>query len=172
MRLTNPLWYLVAVAVALVGSMIGTAVAASAWDGVRDAQIAPATEPIDADGRALAIFTDQAQPDREITCVTKPADKPDAKGTSVKAAALDIRVDHRGTTWHLLALQPTGTDGIVVGCAPSDGQPDSALYGYALVDGFDKASRGATIGTVSLGLAVVFAGVVFWQRRRARKEQE
>ncbi len=167
MRLTSPLWYLAAVAIALAGSMVGTAVAASAWDGVRSATIAPATEPIDAGGRTLAIFTDQPQ-DRTITCTTRPAYQPEAKGTSIKAAALDIVVDQRGTDWHLLALRPTSDDGIVVSCVPSDGAADTALYGYAVVDGFDSANRGGSIGVSSLGVALLLAGVVFWQRRKAR----
>ncbi|WP_229053001.1 hypothetical protein [Aeromicrobium sp. Leaf350] len=167
MRLTSPLWYLVAVAIALAGSMVGTAVAASAWDGVREATIAPATEPIDAGGSTLAIFTDQPQ-DREITCTTRPADKPDAKGDTVSGAALDIVVEQQGTDWHLLALQPAGDDGVTISCVPSDGGTDAAAYGFAVVDGFDKANRGATIGTVSLVVGIAFGGIVFWQRRRTR----
>ncbi|GAA1744350.1 hypothetical protein [Aeromicrobium alkaliterrae] len=171
MRLTSPLWYLAAVAVALVGSMAGTAVAASAWDGVREATIAPATEPVDAGGSTLAIFTDQPQ-DRDITCTTRPADKPDAEGDTVSGAALDIVVPQQGTDWHLLALRPTEKGAVSISCVPADGGTDAALYGYAVVDGFERANRGATIGTVSLALAIAFAGVVFWQRRRSRREPE
>lgn len=172
MRLTSPLWYLAAVAIALGGSIAGTAVAAGAWDGVRSATITPATEPVDAAGHTLAIFTDQPQDGREITCTTRPADKPEAKGDEVKAAALDIVVEQRGTDWHLLALRPEGKDGVVISCVPSDGKADTALYGFAVVDGFESADRGATIGSVSLALALVLAGLVFWQRRRARLADE
>ncbi len=60
----------------------------------------------------------------------------------------------------------------MVTCVPSDGKADTALYGYAVVDGFESADRGATIGSVSLGVAVVLAGLVFWQRRRAHRAEE
>ncbi len=169
MRLTSPLWYLLAVAVALAGSMAGTAIAASAWDGVREATVTPTSQPADADGRTLAIFTDQPQDDREIACTTRPADQPDAEGTTIRQAALDIVVEQRGTDWHLLALQPTGADGTAISCVPADGGADAALYGFAVVDGFENAQRGSTIGTISLVAAVLLAGVVFWARRRDRR---
>ncbi|MEG9227662.1 hypothetical protein [Aeromicrobium sp. Sec7.5] len=172
MRLTSPLWYLAAVAIALGGSITGTAIAAGAWDGVRSATISPATAPVDAAGRTLAIFTDQPQEGREITCTTRPADQPEAAGDEVKAAALDIVVEQRGTDWHLLALRPEGKDGVTVSCLPSDGQVDTALYGFAVVDGFESADRGATIGTLALGAAFVLAGLVFWHRRRAHQAEE
>lgn len=172
MRLTSPLWYLAAVAIALGGSITGTAIAAGAWDGVRTATISPATEPVDAAGHTLAIFTDQPQEGREITCTTRPADQPEATGDEVKAAALDIVVEQRGTDWHLLALQPDGKDGVTVSCLPSDGKADTALYGFAVVDGFESADRGASIGSLSLGVALVLAGLVFWQRRRAHRAEE
>lgn len=172
MRLTSPLWYLAAVAIALLGSIAGTAIAAGAWDGVRSATISPATEPVDAAGRTLAIFTDQPQEGREITCTTRPADQPEASGDEVKAAALDIVVEQRGTDWHLLALRPEGKDGVVVSCVPSDGKADTALYGFAVVDGFESAGRGASIGSASLGVALLLAAFVFWQRRRAHRAAE
>lgn len=172
MRLTSPLWYLAAVAIALIGSIAGTAIAAGAWDGVRSATISPATEPVDAAGRTLAIFTDQPQDGREITCTTRPADQPEASGDEVKAAALDIVVEQRGTDWHLLALRPEGKDGVVVACVPSDGKADTALYGFAVVDGFESADRGASIGTLALGIALLLAALVFWRRRQMHRAEE
>ena len=172
MRLTNPLWYLAALAVALGGSMTGTAIAASAWDGVRSAEVSPAVKPVDAKGGALAVFTDQAQVDREIACTTQPADQSDTGSDvgpqAVPEAALDLSVDSGGTRWHLLAIDTSGPTGVTVQCAPTDGRPDNAGYGYAVVDGFDAANRGQRIGMLALGAGLLLAALIFWQRRRAR----
>ncbi|MFT4187409.1 MAG: hypothetical protein QM621_02370 [Aeromicrobium sp.] len=174
MRLTNPLWYLAAALIALGGSMVGTAIAAGSWDGVREATVEPATEPIDAKGHALAVYTDQPQPDREIVCTATSAEPPaegeePPQGKEIREAALDLIVDQQGVDWHLLAVEPKGEDNVVVACAPKDGGADTALYGYAVVDGFDRADRGALIGTISLGVALAFGGLVFWQRRQAKR---
>ncbi len=168
MRLTNPLWYLAALAVALGGSMTGTAIAASAWDGVRSAEVTPAVKPVDAKDGALAVFTDQAQDGREIACTTRPVDQPEAEPDAVPEAALDLSVDSGGTRWHLLAIDTSGPASVTVQCAPTDGRPDNAGYGYAVVDGFDAANRGQSIGMLGLGTGLLLAALIFWQRRRAR----
>lgn len=172
MRLTNPLWYLAALLIALGGSMTGTAIAASAWDGVRNAAVSPAVGPVDASGRTLAVFTDQSQPDRDIECVTRPVDQPEAEPVEVPEAALDLSVDSAGTRWHLLALDTSGPEDVAVQCVPTDGRADNAGYGYAVVDGFDAATRGERVGMLSLGAGVLLAGLTFWQRRRTRSSDQ
>ncbi|MFT4299703.1 MAG: hypothetical protein QM597_08730 [Aeromicrobium sp.] len=172
MRLTNPLWYLAAVLVAIAGSMVGTAIAASAWDGVRDAVVEPATEPINAAGHSLAIFTDQLQPERDIACRSRPADQPEAEGTALSKASIDIVVDRNGSQWHLIALAAEGRDGVIVSCLPADGAADSAAYGYAVFDGSDKIDRGTQVGALSLAAGLVLAGFVFWCRWQAGRTTE
>ncbi len=63
MKPINPLWYLAAFVLALSSLMIGTAVAASAWNAVRDVTITSTSIPADAAGKSLAVFTDIVQDD-------------------------------------------------------------------------------------------------------------
>ena len=167
MRLTNPLWYLAAFLVALGSSMVGTVIAAGAWDEVRTATVTPANAPVDAAGRTLAVFTDQSQPDRTIVCSTRPADDPEAEPEEVPEATLDLSVDSSGVRWYLLAVEAESEDGLVVTCVPEDGRTDTAAYGFAVVDGFDAAGRGGRIGAIGTGAGLVLAIALFVQRRRA-----
>lgn len=168
MRPVNPLWYLAAFLLALGSVMIGTVVAAGAWDPVREVTVSPTTTRADAQGKTLVVFTDIVQPDRGVTCLTTGRDK---KPVDIPPAALDITVDNEGNQWHLIGLLKEGADGMKVHCTPRDKRVDNASYAWATVTGFE--SRGNTangIGTLGVALGVGFAGYVFYSRRRHRKE--
>lgn len=160
----SPLWYLATVALALIGWMVGVAVAGSAWDTVRTASISSANEPLQADGASVAVFTDVVQSNRLITCSAK---HPRGGARLIQAAPIALTVDDDGETWHLIALEPDGSDNLSITCAPKDRLPDNAQYAFAIVDGF---SRRVTIGSViivsTIAGAIVGAGVVFWRRRK------
>lgn len=167
-RPTSPFAYLAAVLLVLVGWVLATAVAAGAWDPVRNATLTPVTEKLaDAKNRTLAVYTDISQPERKIRCAVR-----DPKGVRnyVPPAALDITVDSDGSQWHLVALMPEGRDGLIVRCASPDGRVDNATYAYAVIDGFTSRGRlgqGIAAGGVLAGLGL---GVwTFWSRRRVRE---
>ena len=60
----SPAWYLGALALALVGWVVGVAVAGGAWDTVRAASVSSANQPISAAGSSVAAFTDVLQAGR------------------------------------------------------------------------------------------------------------
>jgi hypothetical protein len=164
----NPLWYLVAFLVALGSVMIGTVIAAGAWDPVREATISPTTTRADAQAKTLVVFTDIMQPDRDITCRATGQDK---KHVDIPPAALDITVDTEGNQWHLIGLLDGGADGLSVQCAPRDKRVDNASYGWATVTGFESRTNTANdIGLVGVAIGIVLAGYVFYCRRQRRKE--
>jgi hypothetical protein len=167
-RPVNPLWYLAAFLVAIGSTVIGTAVAAGAWEPVREATVSPTTVRADAAGQSLAVFTDIVQTDRDVACRAIDRDK---NSTPVPDAALEITVDEEGNQWHLIGLLPEGSDGLAVRCAPGDKRIDNASYGFATIDGFESRSTlGNGIGILGLAIAAAFGGYVFWSRRRQRKE--
>jgi hypothetical protein len=164
----NPLWYLAAFVIALGSAMIGTVVAAGAWDPVREVTVSPTTTRADAQGKTLVAFTDILQPERNVTC---RATGPDKKAVEIPPAKLAITVDNEGNQWHLIGLLDEGADGMKVQCTPRDKRVDNASYGWATVTGFE--SRGNTadaIGNLGLVLGAGLAGYVFYCRRRHRKE--
>lgn len=164
----NPLWYLAAFLLALATVLIGTVVAAGAWDPIREVTVSPTTTRADAQGKTLVVFTDILQPDRDVTC---RATGPDKKPIDIPAAALDITVDNEGNQWHLIGLLNEGADGMKVHCTPRDKRVDNASYAWATVTGFEsRANTGKGIGTLGLVLGAGFAGYVFYSRRRDRKE--
>lgn len=167
-RPINPLWYLAAFVVALGSLMIGTAVAASAWNPVREVTVTPTTVRADAAGKSLAVFTDIVQPDRGISCRAVDRDK---DVTPIPDAALDITVDNEGNQWHLIGMLPEGSNGLKVRCKPQGKRVDNASYGYAAVAGFEsRANTGNGIGMIGAAIGVIFAGYVFYSRRQHRKE--
>ncbi|MGA8986949.1 hypothetical protein [Aeromicrobium sp.] len=169
MRPTNPLWYLAAFVVALGSVMIGTVVAASAWEPVRNATVLPTTARADAAGQSVAVFTDILQPERAVTC---RATTPTKKRRAIPAAALEITVDDDGNQWHLIGLLNKGSNGLKISCEPRDDRADNASYGYALISGFDsRANTGNGIGAIGVGAGALFAGYVFYIRRKYRKER-
>ena len=86
----NPLWYLAAFVFALGSTMVGTAVAASSWDPLREVTVSPTTTRADAQAKTLGVFTDILQPERHITC---RAIGPDKKPVAIPKAKIDITVD-------------------------------------------------------------------------------
>jgi hypothetical protein len=168
-RPINPLWYLAAFLLALASVMVGSVVAASAWDPVRDVSVSPTTTRADAQGKSLAVFTDILQTSRDVTC---RAIGPDKKAVGIKPPAIDLTVDNEGNQWHLIGLLPEGTNGLKVRCAPKDKRVDNASYGYATVSGFDsRANAGSGIGWIGAGVAALLAGYVYYCRRKQRLER-
>lgn len=164
----NPLWYLAAFLFALGSVMIGTAVAAGAWDPIREVTVSPTTTRADAQAKTLVVFTDILQPERDVTCRATGRDK---KPVDIPPAALAITVDNEGNQWHLIGLLNEGANDMKVHCTPRDKRVDNASYGWATVTGFE--SRGNTangIGTLGAVLGAGFAGYVFYCRRRHLRE--
>lgn len=168
MRLTNPLWYLAALLLALGGTMTAVATAASAFDPIRDARVVPVTERVDAKGATLAVYTDIVQDDRDVTCRARYGKK-DKGRIPIPDQGVDITAQTDGVRWTLIGLLEHGRDGLRIVCTPADRRLDSASYGYATVTGYtSKVDNGRTIATVGLAAGVGVAGWIFWCRRSAR----
>lgn len=168
MKPVNPLWYLAAFFLALTSIVIGTVVAAGAWDPVREVTVSPTTTRANAEAKTLVVFTDIIQPERRITCRATGRDK---KPVDIPAAKLDITVDNEGNQWHLISLLNEGAEGMKVQCTPRDKRVDNASYGWATVTGFEsRANLAKGIGILGLALSTVFAGYVFYCRRQHRRE--
>lgn len=169
MRLTNPLWYLAALLLALGGTMAAVATAASAFDPVRDASVQPVTERVDAEGATLAIYTDIVQEDRDIACRGRYGKK-DAGRIEIPDKGVDIVAQGAGIRWTLIGLLEEGRDGLRIVCTPADRRVDNASYGYATVTGYaSKVDNGRGISSLGLAAGVGLAGWVFWCRRSSRK---
>ncbi|MGJ9411792.1 hypothetical protein ACHAAC_03700 [Aeromicrobium sp. CF4.19] len=169
-RLVNPLWYLATFLLALGGQVTGTAVAAGSWDAVRDADPVGTSEPIDAGGASLAVYTDVLQPDRDITCTATPPGE-DAEPVDVPAAPLDLTATSEGTSWYLVGFLIEGRDELSVACQPADDAGDSASYAVAAAEGVqEQANVGNGVGWTGTLLGVVLAAFVFMSRRRNRQE--
>ncbi|MCL3816974.1 hypothetical protein [Aeromicrobium wangtongii] len=170
MRLTNPLWYLAAFLLAIGSAMAATAVAASAFDPVRDARVTPATERVDAKGATLAIYTDIVQVDRDILCRGRYGDK-DKGRIEIPDKGVDVTADSDGTRWHLIGLLEQGRDGLRIVCTPTDKRTDNASYGYATVTGYSsRVNNGRGIAYIGIAAGAVLAGWIFWCRRQARRD--
>ncbi len=169
MRLTNPLWYLAALLLALGSAMAATVVAASAFDPVRAAGVTPITnERIDAAGRTLAIYTDTLQPARNVTCHGRDRDK---ERVDIPDKGVEITAQGDGTRWRLIGLLEDGRDGLRVRCVPDDEEIDYASYGYATVTGYTSmVNNGQGIAILGATASGALAVWVFWCRRRARQE--
>ena len=165
-RPPSPLWYLAALALTLVGWIVGVAVAGGAWDAVRSAPITSANQALQAKGESIAVFTDVVQADRHITCSLVDVVR-DAKPEPIPPAPIALTVDDDGATWNLVAFEPEGRDNVTVTCTPKDKRVDNAQYAYAAVDGFVERARAGNF--VILGGfvgGIVLAIVVFAKRRR------
>lgn len=168
-RLTNPLWYLAALLLALGATVAAVAVAASAFDPVRDATVVPVTERVDAKGATLAIYTDIVQEDRGIRCWARHG-KGDKQRVDIPDKGVDITAQGDGIRWTLIGLLEEGHDGLRIICRPADQRVDNASYGYATVTGYaSKATTGRGISSLGIAAGVGLAAWVFWCRRSARK---
>jgi hypothetical protein len=160
----NPAWYLAALALALIGWVVGVAVAGNAWDTVRTASISSANQPLSANGASVAVFTDVLQTGRRIVCRSA---EPGHRSQQVPPSPLDLTIDDDGTTWHLVAFEPKGRDDMTLSCGPQDHQADNAQYAFARVDGFlHRARIGNGIVLVGMIGAVAMATTLFLKRRR------
>lgn len=163
----SPLWYLAAFFFVLGSVVVGTVVAAGAWDPVREVTVSPTTTRSDAESRTLVVFTDILQPERNVTCRATGRDK---KPVEVPDATLDIMVDNEGNQWHLIGLLNGGSDGMKVHCTPRDKRVDNASYGWATVTGFEsRANTAKGISILGATMGAGFAGYVFYCRRQQRK---
>ncbi|MET1062383.1 MAG: hypothetical protein ABWX71_05760 [Aeromicrobium sp.] len=169
MRLTNPLWYLVALLLAIGSAMVAAAVAATAYDTIKTTRVTGLQERADARGKTLAVYTDDYEPERGVTCHARGRDK---VRVEITKPVPDIDNRAGGTTWRLLAVLEDGRDGMRVACSPkSKDIDDGAAYAWSVVDDFEAPSRNGK-GIASLGLAAGagFGAYVFWCRRSARRD--
>ena len=175
MRPVNPLWYLAALTIALLGWIVGTAVAAGAWDAVREAPIAAINKPLDASGLSVAVFTDVVQPERRVACTqtTEAAKKAKKDPRAVPAASLELVVNDDGNEWHLIGFEPNGRDDLSIRCEPADKRGDNATYAFSTVDGFtDRANTGNGIAILGTAMGIVLALWTFITRRRHDQETD
>lgn len=165
----NPAWYLAALALALVGWVIGVAVAGGAWDSVRSASVTSANQPLSAAGASVAVFTDVLQTGRRIICHSS---EPGHRSQQLPTSPLDLTIDDDGTTWHLVAFEPKGRDNMTLSCGPQDRQADNAQYAFARVDGFLRQARIGN-GIILAGMlgAAATATTIFLKRRRQLRER-
>ncbi|HUP99900.1 MAG TPA: hypothetical protein VM093_05510, partial [Aeromicrobium sp.] len=146
-------------------------VAGGAWDTVRNAPISSANEALQAEGESIAVFTDVVQADRRITCAMTNV-VTDSQAVTIPPSPIGLTVEDDGTTWHLVAFQPEGRDGVTVSCTPKDERVDNAQYAYATVHGFmERARIGNAIILVGLLIAIATSAVVFIRRRRALRQE-
>lgn len=158
----------------MVGWMVGAAVAAGAWDSVREAGITSASQPVNANNRSVAVFTDVVQPDRRVTCrATTEADrKAKREPTEFPPASLDLVLDDDGNEWHLIGFMPEGRNDMTIKCTPADKRADNATYAYSVVEGFTtRANAGKGIGWIATGSAAALAIWTFIARRRKRYQE-
>jgi hypothetical protein len=165
---TNPLWYLAAFLIALGSVMAATAVAAGAWQPVRDATVSPTLARADASGKSLAVFTDIVQPDRDISCQATDLNK---KVIQIPNKDLDITVDDNGDRWHLIGMLRDGSNGLKVHCTPRDRKSDNATYAYAVVTGYDsKVNTGKGIAILGATIGAALGAYTYYCRRQRRQE--
>lgn len=165
MDLAKRRWYAVAALIAVLGWVVGTAHAASAWDPLRDTTVTPLGQNIDPGGDDVAVFTDLQQPERNIRCFAR-ADGPQLR---VPAAPVDITVDSDGSRWHLIGVLRGGPDGLHVACGPADaadGATDTARYATAVVDLSSRVGAGRVIGWGGFAAGALLAGATVVARTR------
>lgn len=170
MRLINPLWYLLALLLAIGSAMVAAAVAASAYDTIKTTRVTGVHELADAQGRTLAVYTDDFEADRGVACHARDRDK---ERVEIDTAVPVIENRTGGTTWRLLSILRNGRDGLRVTCTPeSKDVDDGAAYAWSVVDDYEAPARNGK-GIASLGLAAgaALAAYVFWCRRTAKRDR-
>ncbi|WP_456696090.1 hypothetical protein [Aeromicrobium sp. P5_D10] len=167
MRLTNPLWYLAAFLIALGSAMAGTAVAATAFDPVRNATVTATSERVDAAGKSLAVFTNDEE-HGDIACRARDRDK---NRIEIPQKLIGVTTKNQGETWYLIAMLKDGQDDLKVSCSPTSKRPDTAGYAYATVTGYSSAANnGRGIAILGASAGVLLGGYVYWCRRRGKRE--
>ncbi len=168
MKPTSPLWYVVALFIALGTSVIAIIVAAGAWDPVREASVTPVAERFDGRNMSVAVYTDIVQPDRDVTC---RATGPGKKVVDVPPAKLAISVTNGTDEWHLIGMLTEGDADQLVTCTPKDRRVDDATYAYAVVEGFaSKANTAKGISILGTLAGIGLGGYTFWCRREQRRK--
>lgn len=172
MRPTSPLWYLLALLLALGSWMAAAAVAAGDWDPMRTADVTPARErlPQDAGTGRIAVYTDTVQPERELTCVAFLGDEKSREPRTLADPGIELTREQDGITWHLVAVSEPGTDraGGAVRCSMADDVVDTAAYAWAAVPDPSAARTGRGIGVLGTAVAAGLAGWTAYARHRAR----
>lgn len=166
MKRTSPIWYLVALLLVLGGWVAAAAIAATAWDDLKQATVAEIDpgKKIAVTDNGVAFFTD-IQQERDVSCTSKPA-----KDLVIKQRPLDIEAQGDGRTWHLLSVTKDAKPGSYsVSCAPDDKGADTANYGYAELPDFRSATIGNGVGSMATLAAAILAGWTYWGRRTERK---
>lgn len=167
MRLTNPLWYLAAFLLALGSAMAGTAVAATAFDPVRNATVTATSERVDAAGKSLAVFTNDEE-HGDIVCRARDRDK---NRIEIPQKLIGVTTKNQGETWYLIAILKDGQDDLKVSCSPTSKRPDTAGYAYATVTGYSSAANnGRGIAILGASAGALLGGYVYWCRRRNKRE--
>lgn len=167
MRLTNPLWYLAAFLLALGSAMAGTAVAATAFDPVRNATVIATSERVDAAGKTLAVFTNDEE-HGDIRCRAQGRDK---KRIEIPQKLVGVTAKNQGETWYLIAVLPDGKDDLKVSCSPTGSRPDTAGYAHAAVSGYTSAAtNGRGIAILGATAGALLGGLVYWSRRNQKRE--
>lgn len=165
-RLTNPLWYLAAFILALGSAVVGTAVAASAFDPVKQASVTSTQTRADAAGTSLAVFTNDEEHD-DVACRARDRKK---NLIDIPAKSVGVKTQYQGETWYLIAMLKDGRDGLKISCKPTNKRPDTAGYAYATIDGYASAANNGR-GVAILGGAVgaLLGGYVYWCRRAKKR---
>lgn len=150
--------------------MVGTVVAAGAWDTVREASIVDGR--VDAEGASVAVFTDILQPDLDVDCRARGPEDDDEQ-IVVPPASLDLQVQQDGTTWYLIGFVTEGQDQLRAACAPADRDvADPATYGIAVAEGWQsRANTGNGISVLATAAGAALA-LWTWLTRRRRRKQE
>lgn len=172
MRPTSPLWYLLALLLALGSWMTAVAVAAGDWDPLREAEVTRVNDriPEDAGPGRVAVYTDTLQPERDLTCVTVRGSHADRTETTLRDPGVDLSTEQDAIEWHLVAVSEPGVErgGLAVRCRMGDEVVDTAAYAWAAVPDPSAARTGQGIGVLGTAVAVVLAGWTAYGRHRAR----
>jgi hypothetical protein len=150
-------------------------VAAGAWDSVRAAGITSNNQPVDANNRSVAVFTDVVQPDRRVTCTqtTEAAKRAEKEPKPIPPASLELVVEDDGNEWHLIGFQSDGRNDMTIRCTPADKRADNATYAYSVVEGFrTRANTGNGIAILGTTLGIALAIWTFIARRMDNQETD
>src|SRR3954447_17305774 len=117
--------------------MAGTAVAAAAFNPVREASVTSTQTRADAAGTSLAVFTNDEEHD-DVVCRARDRSK---NVIDIPAKLVGVKTRHRGESWYLIAMLKDGRDGLKISCSPTRNRPDTAGYAFATIDGYASAAN-------------------------------
>ena len=160
----STLWYLAPFVLYILMYFGGVAWAATSYNIARDAAISTSAEPLNAAGESVAVYTNFIQTGRQIQCTSKSVSRP--KPHKLTPAPFRLTNDKNDQEWILLATQLKGEREMRVRCAPTDHLPDSAQYGYAILDGYEQRLWEGQIVRWSALVASVIVFVILFRRRQ------